>query len=302
MSLVKEIVEELNSMDVIIQPSHVGIIKQSCPRCSGSLWGFCLALLLFLSLCFGFAQNANAQDANSNKPTQTRLEAGLNSDIVHQAFVESANNEEIIQLGSDSKQFLARFRQPPQAYTLAILALVSKDADLMTENLATAFLEELATIGWPVMLVSLGDLQRSEAEDKSMRQELNLNKILESIQFLREKAVSSIMILADEKTTEAAISGAIRFADDISILAFNDVLLSEMPDGKTMSALLESRVSILDVVNNEFDKSVLRARRQWYEKQGFGSVYRLMTSPDAIAGDRYVAKRARAWLDRNFSK
>ena len=277
--------------------SLAGMIKQSQCERPGSLWEFSQALLLILvcvAVCSSMVSAAEQDQEQSEISSMGRLVAGLDESVARNAFEASADNKQVIQLGQGSDGFLARFREPPSSYSMAVLGLVAKDSDLLDDNLATKFQEELAPNGWAVLLLSLD--HKDESADVIAN--ADAKKLSEGIQFLKKRNAESMLVLADQNTIDAALAAATQNENFISTLVLNDISLEQLSDEKMIARLQESRVFISDIVTKEFDKSILRQRRQWFEKLGLAGGYRLISAPSSQAGYTYIAKRTRAWLDK----
>ena len=221
--------------------------------------------------------------------------------MARKLFEIGASSDEITQLGQGSESFLVRFRQPPGALSTAVLVLVENDANLLADNLATSLLQEFSINDWPVLLMSLA-VENSVQSSVGSEHKSYAAKIAEAVSHLKSNQVESVVMVASENTEHVAVQAAIDYADAINVMILEGAELSDMPNAETMSLLQKSHVSILDIVINEFDKTALQQRKQWFIKNGFQKGYRLISAPEARAGDQYIVKRARAWLERGFSQ
>jgi len=122
-------------------------------------------------------------------------------------------------------------------------------------------------------------------------------------QWLLDKGAGSLTIIADENTLQWAIDASIANTATTSGLVLWKLALDELNAG-ALTALRESRVSILDVISEQSKPRELLERKQTFARAGFTNDYRYIIVP---AGDvdityTHTSKRIRHWLNTEFKK
>ena len=122
-------------------------------------------------------------------------------------------------------------------------------------------------------------------------------------QWLLDKGAGSLTIIADENTLQWAIDASIANTATTSGLVLWKLNLDELDVG-ALTALRESRVSILDVISEQSKPRELLERKQTFARAGFTKDYRYIIVPAGEVDITYThtSKRIRHWLNTEFKK
>ncbi|MDG2079558.1 MAG: hypothetical protein P8J26_08680, partial [Pseudomonadales bacterium] len=120
---------------------------------------------------------------------------------------------------------------------------------------------------------------------------------------LLDKGAGSLTIIADENTLQWAIDASIANTATTSGLVLWKLNLDELDVG-ALTALRESRVSILDVISEQSKPRELLERKQTFARAGFTKDYRYIIVPAGEVDITYThtSKRIRHWLNTEFKK
>ena len=204
-------------------------------------------------------------------------------------------------------QFISLYRPALQPAQMAVILMPDGIHKLAQKSLMRQLYTELPMSGWSTLHIGLPEISIStealetdnSVEDKN--ETLAASRIATSIQFLFDKGIRSTALVAESYSVQRAISAAITQADATSGLVLWRVEKQQLPLSQ-LKALAESQITVLDVVNHDISAAEKAERMRKFHLAGFSKNYRLITSPQGMAGIKHTQRRVRDWLETRFKK
>lgn len=258
-----------------------------------------------------------------------------------QAFAKQLDPAELSWLGDDDKAFIALYRPALKPSQMAVVLLPDSLHKLVQYNILRELYTELPEKDWSTLHIALpaliekpamaadinevtdvdsntapADNTNSEeaetAQDEAVEEssfadrekalgESALARIDLGTKFLLENDAKAITLVAENLTAKWAITAAIQQKDNTSGLVLWQVDDAQL-DEKLLKELAESRITLLDIVDQNMHSKAKAQRIRRFKMAGFEDDYRLITSPYGRAGIEQSQRRIRQWLETGFQK
>lgn len=258
-----------------------------------------------------------------------------------QAFAKQLDPAELSWLGSDDKSFIALYRPALKPSQMAVILLPDSLHKIVQHNILRELYTELPEKDWSTLHIALPALiekpamaadineetdidantapadstnseQGETAQDKAVEEgsfadrekaleESALERIGLGAKFLLENDAKAITLVAENLTAEWAITAAIQQKDNTSGLVLWQVDDAQL-DEKLLKELAESRITLLDIVDQNMQSKAKAQRIRRFKMAGFEDDYRLITSPYGRAGIEQSQRRIGQWLETGFQK
>jgi hypothetical protein len=122
-----------------------------------------------------------------------------------------------------------------------------------------------------------------------------------AIQHFTANGSRSVALFTTSGNASRAIKSAINNTDSTSGMILWKVSTKYL-NVEELKTLMESRVTILDIVDASISKHDRTERHRLFKIAGFNVGYSLITAPSGNANAESISRRIRHWLDRNLAK
>ncbi len=198
-------------------------------------------------------------------------------------------------LDVDGEQVLAPFRTAINAKKMTVLSLVNRAAEMQQDTVMRELYLALPDHGWPALMLLLPPYQPAKTDETA--EQLAAARLAAAIAFALENDSVAVTLLADTETAPQAIAASIAQSENVSGLILWQVDAAKL-DSAQLQQLVESRTSVLDIVDGPLDGRARNDRRRLFELAGFGDDYRLIVAPTNPPA--HAVKRMRSWLASSF--
>ena len=245
------------------------------------------------------------------------------------------NVEELVWQGDGEQGFISLYRPALKPSQMAILLMPDRLHSMAQHNLLSELYQALPEHGWSTYYLAMPahvdnliatteqnsadgstkdsfEASTENSANKSankqtttshteQRKEIALARIASSINYLTEKEIRAVAFVVENLNATIAVEAAIQQADTTSALVLWHVDAKQL-DSDLLEKLLESRMSILDIVDHKLSPSDKKQRIRRFKLAGFDKDYKLVTAPHGNAGISHSQQRIRHWLEIGFQK
>lgn len=245
------------------------------------------------------------------------------------------NAEELVWQGDGEQGFISLYRPALKSSQMAILLMPDRLHSMAQHNLLSELYQALPEHGWSTYYLAMPahvdnliatteqnsadgstkdsvEASTENSADKSankqtttshteQRKEIALARIASSINYLTEKEIRAVAFVVENLNATIAVKAAIQQADTTSALVLWHVDAKQL-DSDLLEKLLESRMSILDIVDHKLSPTDKKQRIRRFKLAGFDKDYKLVTAPHGNAGISHSQQRIRHWLETGFQK
>lgn len=269
-------------------------------------------IITALALLLSFGVQAQAEQGNE---ADASAAADSNDELLTmQKLAPSFDSEELHWLGDGEQTFISLHRPAIEPSQMALILLANSPADMAKVNFLSEIYYGLPEFGWSTLLMPMPVQQektfttRSAAEtdgeaenEKDATLQTALMRLEKSIEFLVEKERRAVALVADNLNVSAAVEVATNEGDRASAMVLWRVETQQLDRAK-LKALLDTRISILDIVDHSISEAEKKQRMRIFRLAGYSNDYRLITTPLGQPGIAHSVRRIRHWLETNFQK
>ena len=282
---------------------------------------------------------AEAGTNNGAEATSQRLSPENTQMTELAALLEPAD---LLWLGEAEQRFISLYRPALTPSQMALVLLPDSPYKLSQHNFMTALYHQLPEHGWSTLNIAIpeitipapqfnasanspadesgaadasaeastegnagDDAENNQNEDagkpKANRAETTLSRIDLSTAFLKSNDIKAAALVAENHSGQLAIAAAIAQKDFASGLVLWKVDAEQL-DKDQLKQLLDSRITILDIVDYQISAAEKAQRIRLFKMAGFNDDYRLIVSPAGRAGIAHSQQRVRHWLETSFQK
>lgn len=292
--------------------------------------------------CAGLALTSIAHAADQTTENIEPQTAIVNpQQLQMQELAAKLNPSELFWLGENDDTFIALYRPALKPSQMAVILLPDSLHKLVQQNVLKTLYTELPEKGWSTLHIALPttlekptltvDVNKdsepnaeTSAEDtantkqdeaienppvkedtfadrKKAVDRAALKRIGSGINFLLEKDAKAITLVAENLSAPWSIATAIQEKDRISGLVLWQVNDAQF-DQELLKELSDSRITILDIVDQSVPAEAKAQRIRRFKLAGFEDDYRQITSPYGPIGIEHSQRRVRQWLETGFQK
>lgn len=290
---------------------------------------------LFIALP-GQAQDGDAEASAATKMVTERSQLPGQIDLMN-VLAEGLPKEELLWLGENDEKFISLYRPAHQPAQMSIVLLAANDHQLLHAKMLRQIYLDLPDQDWSTLTVLLPppnpiaipkrptkseavslSAESPESTDQTAKansppptavdesnsidfDELAAQRINLAIQHFTNNGSRSVTLFSSNASAKRAIKSAISNTENTSGLIFWKVSAMQF-DAEQLKALMESRVTVLDIIDSSVSPRDRKNRLRLFKMAGFELDYRLIEAPPGDANVESISRRVRHWLNNNFAK